>query len=103
MGKSELPAALSDCDRALTLKPGVAGVLANRGLVFYQQGSYRAALDGFNQALAADPSNAQALLLRGYAKARLGDSKGSDTDRTAAVTAQAGVVARYQDLGVPPP
>ena len=103
LGKSELPAALSDCDRALTLKPGVAGVLANRGLVFYQQGSYRAALDGFNQALAADPSNAQALLLRGYAKARLGDSKGSDTDRTAAVTAQAGVVARYQDLGVPPP
>ena len=84
--KSDLDAALADCDKAIKLSPGNTHVLDSRGLVLYQQGKFQDALDVYNQVLAADPKLAPSLLMRGYAKGKLGDQAGHDADIAAAKT-----------------
>jgi tetratricopeptide (TPR) repeat protein len=98
--KRDLDAALGDCERAISLKPGTVAFLDRRGLILYMAGQYKEAVAAFDAALARDPNYAASLLLRGYAKGALGDEAGKAADIAAARAANPGVVVQFVRLGV---
>lgn len=97
---SKLDAALEDCDQALKLKPDNISFLDRRAMILYRQGKYRAALEAYNQVLAVDPDYAASLLMRGYARGKLGDPAGQKADIAAALAGQGNIQARFRDLGI---
>jgi tetratricopeptide (TPR) repeat protein len=101
LAKTDLDAALDDCNRAIALKP-MAAYRDQRALIFYLKGDYRAALSGYDEALAAGPILASSLLMRGMTKGKLGDAAGEDKDVAAAQTLDANIVTRYRNFGVLP-
>lgn len=102
LAKTELDAALEDCDRALALKPGMAAWRDYRALVLYVQGDYPAALTAYDQALAGNPSLPSSLLMRGVTKGKLGDQPGRDKDVAAAKALDANILNRYRALEILP-
>ena len=98
--RSELDAAISDCDQALKLQPGTVAFLDSRAMVLYLQGKYREALDAYDAILTRDPKFAASLLMRGYARGKLGDQPGKDADIAAARASQLNIQARFQDMGI---
>ncbi len=98
--KTELDAALADCDQAIKLKPGDPSTLESRALVLYQQGKYQEALSAYDAVLAINPRQASALLLRGYTKAKLGDQAGMASDIAAAKAANSAVEAQLLALDI---
>jgi hypothetical protein len=98
--KTELDAALADCDQAIKLKPGDPSTLESRALVLYQQGKYQDALSAYDAVLAINPRQASALLLRGYTKAKLGDQAGMASDIAAAKAANSAVEAQLLALDI---
>ena len=101
LAKTDLDAALDDCNRAIALKP-MAGYRGQRALVFYLKGDYRAALTGYDEALAADPILGSSLLMRGMTKGKLGDAAGKDKDVAAAQALDANIITCYRDFGILP-
>jgi predicted aspartyl protease len=100
VGKSDLDAAIADCDQALKLKPGTIAYLDSRAMVLYLQGKYGAALEAYNAILLRDAKFAPSLLMRGYAKGMLGDQPGKAADIAAARASQADIQARFQGMGL---
>jgi len=98
--KTELDAALADCDQAIKLKPGDPSTLESRALVLYQQGKYQDALSAYDAVLAINPRQASALLLRGYTKAKLGDQAGMASDIAAAKAANSAVEPQLLALDI---
>jgi predicted aspartyl protease len=82
--KSDLDAALADCDQALKLKPGTDRILDSRAFVLYQQEKYQDAIAAYDQALAVNPKFSESLFMRGFAKGKLGDEAGKTADIAAA-------------------
>jgi tetratricopeptide (TPR) repeat protein len=76
----ELPAGLSDCNRALRLAPEQADVLDSRGLIYLRMGKLDDAARDFSAALRRRPSLATALYGRGVARLKRGDVKGAQAD-----------------------
>jgi hypothetical protein len=94
--KLDLDAALTDCDRALRLKPGLPAFLDSRALVLYQQSKYREALDAYDQILKTDPVFPSSLFMRGLVRGKLGDEAGKEKDLAAAREAQPDIAQQFQ-------
>ncbi len=72
--------ALKALDQSLALAPGNAEALALKGFILAAQNNPRAALAGFDRALAVDAALGNARLGRGLSRLRLGDLKGGRED-----------------------
>ena len=70
------------------------------GLVEFHAGRYSKALEQFDKAVAADPSDVYARYYRGVTRSRLGDVKGAIVDLRAVLAAQPDLDAAALDLGV---
>jgi hypothetical protein len=100
IAKSELEGALADCDRSLALEPGKSQTLDSRAFVFFQQGKYDEALQGYELALKADPRQAPSLWMRGLTKGKLGDEAGKDVDVALAKKDDPNVEAEFRRIGI---
>jgi tetratricopeptide (TPR) repeat protein len=98
--KTEMEIAAADCDKAVQIRPQDANLVANRAMVLYISEKYKDALAGFDAALAINPKIPFALLVRGYAKGKLGDAAGKDADIAAAKTLNPDVQNRMRGLGI---
>jgi tetratricopeptide (TPR) repeat protein len=75
-------------------------ILYSRGLVDFHAGNYEKALEIFNQAVAADSTDAYALYYRGVTRGRLNDSEGAIADLRAALAQRPGLNEAALELGV---
>jgi predicted aspartyl protease len=100
IAKTDLDGALDDCDKSLRLEPGMATALDSRAFVLFQQGKYQEALNAYDAALAVDPHQAPSLLMRGYARAKLGDLAGKDADIAAARKDDPNILAEFERIGI---
>jgi predicted aspartyl protease len=98
--KGDLDAALADCDAAIRLRPRDDTILDSRAFVLYQQGRYSEALAAYDQVLLLKPRSAPSLLMRGYARGMLGDSRGKDADIAAAIKAMPGIARSFQQYDI---
>ncbi len=89
-GVHALPAAASEQSQAL----------ASRGLIELNNGHTRAALDLFDQAVAADPSDVTARYQRGVTRVKLGDDAGGIADLQAVLAARPDFPGAALDLGI---
>ncbi len=71
-----------------------------RALVDFNAGRYAPALDGFDQAVHADPQDFYALYYRGVTRGRLGDLPGAISDLRAVVDSKAPIQQAPLELGV---
>ncbi len=95
----DIQQALSDCDRALQLKPRDAAFLKNRGFVHVRLGNYDRAIADLNAAIEVRPRFPAAYYLRGIAKLRKGDNSGSgDIERATEINSR--VIAEYEGYGL---
>lgn len=92
-------AALSELDRGLALSPRNAQALALRGFLLSAQNQTTAALDAFEQAIAADGALGNAWLGRGLARIRRGDRRGGLADLQVAATLEPSRAALRSYLG----
>jgi tetratricopeptide (TPR) repeat protein len=77
--------ALADLDRASTLDPAMAAVDLARAHVFLDVGHQQAAVDAASRFLTRQPGHADALIVRGRARARLGFAEEGAIDFTRAL------------------
>jgi tetratricopeptide (TPR) repeat protein len=68
--------------------------------VLYQQGKYSEALAAYDQVLTLKPRSAPSLLMRGYTRGMLGDSRGKDADIAAAIKAMPGIARSFQQYDI---
>ncbi len=92
-------AALSVLNRGLALSPRNAQALALRGFLLSAQNKTTAALDAFEQAIAADGSLGNAWLGRGLVRIRQGDRRGGLADLQVAATLEPKRAALRSYLG----
>ena len=100
----DLPAALKDCDTAVSRsgKQVTAGVLANRALVSYRLGDYDKAMIDYDAALKLQPKSAWALYGRGLVELKKDQRDQGDKDIAAAVQIAPSVVGGYKSMGISP-
>lgn len=91
--------ALSDCNKALELKPRDAAFLKNRGFVHVRLGNYDRAIADLDAAIENRQRFAAGFYLRGIAKLRKGDGSGKD-DIARAAEISPGIVEEYESYGV---
>jgi tetratricopeptide (TPR) repeat protein len=96
----ELDTALADCNEALRLMPGFAAALDSRAFLHLRQGQFREAIADYDAALKAIPKDPYSLYGRGIAKARAGDSAGSNADIAAGTSLQNGIAEEFAAYGV---
>jgi tetratricopeptide (TPR) repeat protein len=77
--------ALADLDRASTLDPAMAAVDLARAHVFLEVGHQQAAVDAASRFLTHQPGHADALIVRGRARAKIGFAKEAAIDFTRAL------------------
>ena len=99
---SDLPRALSDCNAALRLRPGMAAFLDSRGLVHLRMGDLDKAIADYDAALAAQPKLAWSLYGRGLAKLKKGDAAGGKADLAAATAISPTIAAQAAKHGFAP-
>jgi tetratricopeptide (TPR) repeat protein len=105
VGNSELPAARSDCDHALTLARSDgqrAEILDSRALVGYREGKFELALADENAALGASPAAEAPKFMRGLAEERLGRGAEGRVDIVAALAADPKIADEYARWGLKP-
>ena len=90
----ELDQALSDCNRALRLRPGTADILDSRGLVNLRLGHYDLAIADYDAALKLRPKTAWSLFGRGLAELKLGNTAKGQADLKAAAEIAPQLAAR---------
>jgi tetratricopeptide (TPR) repeat protein len=71
-----------------------------RGLIAFDQGSWDAALEHFDRAVAADPENSAALYYRGLTQARRGELEAAIADLEAAIEINPTLDRAVLDLGI---
>jgi tetratricopeptide (TPR) repeat protein len=102
----DLQAALHDCDRAVELAPGVAGILDSRGFVRLRLRDFGGALADYRAALAANPKRpdvrASALYGGGLALIGLGDRTEGQADIAAALSVSPSAGRDYTSAGMRP-
>lgn len=77
--------AYADFERAAALEPGLAGLDLAFAQLWLDAGRPERALAPLDRLLAGEPGHAEALVLRGRARAALGDSRGAAADLDAAL------------------
>lgn len=98
--KEDLVGARADCQEAVKLLPNDPQVRETQGLVRLLVNDPRNAVVEYDAALKVAPHRAVALFGRGVAKARLGNSKGSEADKAAALKFDASVERIFATYGV---
>lgn len=91
-----LEQALKDCDAAIALQPGDAGLIDSRGRVLLQMGDYSEALAAYEAALTSVPELAPSLYGRGLAKIALGSVSEGEADKAAALAINADVIQSFK-------
>lgn len=76
----------ADCIQAINLTPNDAEVYLNRGVAYYRQGNYPAAIADHTQAIALKPSDFRAYYNRGLAFAAQGNYREAIEDYNTALT-----------------
>jgi len=105
VGNTDLPAALTDCDRALELARSAgarAEVLDSRALVRYRQGRFDLAAADEDAAIAAWPAATASRFLKGLAEERLGKTAEGRADIATAVAADPKLADQYARWGLRP-
>ncbi len=96
----ELDRALSDCNRALNMRPGYASYLDSRALVHLRRGELDAAMTDYDAAIAANPRNAWSHYGRALAEQGLGRAAAAEADRKAALAISEKAVRRAERYGL---
>jgi tetratricopeptide (TPR) repeat protein len=97
---SELNRALDDCDLALRARPGYAGYLDSRGMVYLRSGDLERALADYDVALKADPKMAWSLYGRGLIRLKRGETDAGNADITAAKALQPSIADDAKRYGI---
>lgn len=98
----DLDLAVSDCDRALALKPDFAPAMDSRAFALLRLGRLDDALMAYNQAITAGTEYAWPFFGRGIVKKRLGDIAGAELDFALARERQPDIDAQYAAYGEAP-
>lgn len=98
----DLERALSDCDKAVSLRPHAAAYLDSRGFVYLRRGNYDKALADYDAALRLDPNKPWALYGRGIAKLRRGQTASGQADIAAAGALQPNIAEEAMQYGINP-
>jgi tetratricopeptide (TPR) repeat protein len=96
----ELDRALSDCNTALRLRPGLPAYLDSRALVELRLGKLDAALADYDAALKIDPKAAWTLYARAIAEKRAGKDAKAAEDRKAALAIDPDLSKRARKFGL---
>ncbi len=88
------------CEQMLKVDPGDVVALEGRALALFQQARYPEALRAYDAVLSKRPWQASALLVRGYAKGRMGDQAGRQADIAAAKAANPAVEAQIRPFNI---
>lgn len=95
----DLQQALSDCNKAIGMKPKDAVFLKNRGFVHLRLGNFDRAIADLSAAIDGRPRFPAAYYLRGIAKLKKGDDSGN-ADLERATDQNKEIVKEYEDYGV---
>lgn len=98
----DLPKAMADCDKALSLRPDTAGYLDSRALVYFRMGNFDRAIADYDAALERAPEMAPSLFMRGVTKRRLGRSEEGDDDIATALALDPTVAETFTKSGIAP-
>lgn len=96
----DLPLALQDCDRSVSLLPGSASALATRAFVHLRMGAAQLALAGAESSLRLDPDDADARFLRGAVRSQLGMAAEARADIDTALRTDPTVGKPYFEVGI---
>ncbi|HEY2071901.1 MAG TPA: tetratricopeptide repeat protein [Rhizomicrobium sp.] len=96
----DLAAALEDCTKDLSLRPGHTNTLEIRSILQFRLANYDGAIADADACLAQDSRRSAAMLMRGFAKLRKGDAADGDADIAAAAAIQPDVEAEYARYGI---
>lgn len=99
---ADLALARADCDAALRIRPGEAGVLASRGFVGLREGDFQAAWDDYDAAVRANPASANHRFGRGVAARRLGREEQAAQDFADAAELDPAIAETFALYGVTP-
>ena len=100
--KTELDAALADCNEAARRDGRDTQVLDATGFVQFRLGHLKDAAAEYDAALARNPRLAGALFMRGIIKLRGGDTSGGNADVAAAKDIEPAIADRLAEYGVTP-
>jgi Flp pilus assembly protein TadD len=98
----QLDAALKDCDTALQLDGADEAVHHARGIAEFRAANWAAALAEFNAVLAAHPSAAESLFMKGVVERRMSKNSAGDADIATAKAIDAHVAIAYAQFGILP-
>jgi tetratricopeptide (TPR) repeat protein len=96
----ELQEALSDCNRALKLKPNDPYSLDSRALTYLKLGSFNEAIADYNKVLAFKPGQALSLYGRGIAKLKTGNATDGNHDIELAKTNDSLIAEKFRTYRV---
>jgi len=99
----DLDKAISDCDRALRLRPKTAAFLDSRGLARLRNGDLDKALADYNTALALEPKLAWSLYGRGLVEHRKGMTAQARADIDAAIALDKDLPEEIKKIGLEVP
>ncbi len=98
----DLPKAMADCEKALSLQPETASYLDSRALVWFRMGKYDRAIADYDAALELEPEMAASLYMRGIAKRLLGRTEEGDDDIDTATAISPDVAETFAKYGLKP-
>lgn len=98
----QLDQALADCNAALKMNSRTASTLDARGLVYFREGNYGAAISDFNSAVTIVPGLVTSVYVRGLAKLKSGDVAGGNADIATAKVTDPDIATQYAGYGVTP-
>lgn len=99
----DLDKAISDCDRALRLRPRTAAYLDSRGLTHLRNGDLDKALADYNAALAIEPKMAWSLYGRGIVEQKKGMAEQGKADIAAAIAFRKDLPRQAKKMGLDVP
>ncbi len=98
----DLPAALTDCDRAVGLAPTNADFLDSRGLAHFRLGQFDLALRDYEAALSHNTRLTSSRFMHGVVLRRMGREKEGDAEIATAEQSDPDVAADYARYGIAP-
>jgi tetratricopeptide (TPR) repeat protein len=97
---TDLSGAMSDCEKALTLRPGAANIMNTQGFIRFRQTRFDEAIAHYDKSIALDSNVASSFYIRGLARKASGRD-GSD-DIAKGLSMEPGIQSRYAGYGIDP-
>jgi tetratricopeptide (TPR) repeat protein len=101
VAKTDLDAALADCNEALRLRPDFVPALDSRAFIHMRADRFREAIADYDAAIKGIPMDPYSLYGRGIAKIKTGDTAGGQADIEASKAVQ-DVTAEFTAYGLTP-